>query len=515
MPAYWRPWSAPPEPGAGAGDGAALRGRARPWEVFHVEGDSAKGREGLASSSPGRARAPSVLSGFRNLAPSPAIPYTSPERRSAGHPLQRSSTLSTWPIDRRSPWRSAMTESSVPVLDFGGYKVRRSRLGRQTILRVHGGLGTHAPHGAGAAGALGPGGRGAGPGRARADLAGHGAGARAGAEEARRGAQELFLCNPPSRLVDVLTLGGMVEMYPVAGVASPGLLQPAGSAAAQQHAAGAPGPGRKRPAWRWRLRALDPAHRADRPGAGLGRAVRPEDPAALGADPARLPLRLRLPPSEVVGGDFFDFLPLADGTLGISIGDVSGKGSGGGDPDVPGEEGDLPPGPGSSRPAAGEGPPAPPWEVICRANQDLRRTWTAHFITSIYGVLEPRAGICGSSGPGTRGRSLRPRAGPGSRGRGLGGDRPWGSSDERFRARRRKDSVELRPGDVVLLCTDGLVEARSPRGQVWSRERLPRCPAADPGRRHPGGDPLRSLLRGRTPLLRRGAAGRHDGAPHS
>jgi len=33
-------------------------------------------------------------------------------------------------------------------------------------------------------------------------------------------------------------------------------------------------------------------------------------------------------PAHIVGGDYYDFLPLADGTWGIAIGDVSGKGIG-------------------------------------------------------------------------------------------------------------------------------------------------------------------------------------------
>jgi sigma-B regulation protein RsbU (phosphoserine phosphatase) len=161
-----------------------------------------------------------------------------------------------------------------------------------------------------------------------------------------------------------------------------------------------------------------------------------------------------------VGGDFYDFIPLPGGRLGILVGDVSGKGV-------------------SSA------------LYMARLTSDLRlyathqrgaaraveqlndvlceRSRGGMFVTLIYMVLNPAKQMITYVNAGhlppllwnekeSRVCSFEKGAGP-----------PLGILPGR---RYLSGRIQLSPGDCLLLATDGLVEARDPQGRQFGWERL-------------------------------------------
>ncbi len=166
-------------------------------------------------------------------------------------------------------------------------------------------------------------------------------------------------------------------------------------------------------------------------------------------------------PAQRVGGDYYDFLPLGETHLGVVIADVSGKA-------IPGalimtlcrsafraQTGFL------------------PAEVLRRVNQallpDLREDM---FVTILYGILDAND------------RSFRlVRAGhdPALWYRAQTGQveivRPRGvavglARAEEFAARLEERQLELAPGDIVVLYTDGITESVNTADTEFGREQL-------------------------------------------
>jgi phosphoserine phosphatase RsbU/P len=161
-----------------------------------------------------------------------------------------------------------------------------------------------------------------------------------------------------------------------------------------------------------------------------------------------------------VGGDFYDFLPLTRGRLGVLIGDVSGKGV-------------------SSAlymarlmsdfrfyAMQNRGPA----QVVGRINDLLcERSQRGMFVTILYLVLN----IPGRTIQYVNAGHLPPLL--------------WNSSARRFHRcdggggppagiiqgrRYRSSRLSLRPGDCLVLATDGLVEAKDQTGEPFGWERL-------------------------------------------
>lgn len=161
--------------------------------------------------------------------------------------------------------------------------------------------------------------------------------------------------------------------------------------------------------------------------------------------------------SEAVSGDFFDFLPMSDGTLGISVGDVSGKGI-----------------PAALlmimvrtlfRVTASDG--ESPAKVLARINRHLCRDIPpSMFVTMFFCLLGPgRQLVYGDAGhvkpillrPGQRPQALEAEG------------TPLGALDD---AEFDERAIQLNEGDLLALFTDGVVESIGPNGRMLGLEGL-------------------------------------------
>lgn len=174
-------------------------------------------------------------------------------------------------------------------------------------------------------------------------------------------------------------------------------------------------------------------------------------------------------PAKEVAGDYYDLFPLPDGRLAFLVADVSGKGTSAAfyAAEVKGMS------------AALDKASLSPSEIAGSLN-DL---WTrAHqrkvFLTLVYGVFDPASGRfslvrCGHPEPLLRRADGRVEAlKPGGLGIGL--------SLAQFGANLETCEGELREGDALVLCTDGLTEAMDAGGRLYGLERLSALLAGTP-----------------------------------
>jgi serine phosphatase RsbU (regulator of sigma subunit)/predicted ester cyclase len=168
-------------------------------------------------------------------------------------------------------------------------------------------------------------------------------------------------------------------------------------------------------------------------------------------------------PAREVGGDFYDFLELPDGRLGLIVGDATGHGM-----------------PAALVMATTRGmlravaqPLDSPGEVLARVNHALYPDIPSDmFVTCFYAILEPESG-----------RLLYANAGH---------DLPYlrhhGGDAEELRARGmplglmpgmayEEKEASLREGDSILFYSDGLVEAHDLRREMFGFPRLRRLVA--------------------------------------
>ena len=162
-------------------------------------------------------------------------------------------------------------------------------------------------------------------------------------------------------------------------------------------------------------------------------------------------------PAVGVGGDYYDFLPFAEDRLGLVIADVSGKG-------IPAAL--LMAGLQASVRSLAL-PTLPPGEVNRRLNEMLyRSTSAARYATLFFGVYDARRRILTYSNAGhypplhlgENGADRLPADGI-----------PIGLfSGARYGEGRR----QLRPGDLLALYTDGIIEAPDAKGREFGEARL-------------------------------------------
>ena len=165
-------------------------------------------------------------------------------------------------------------------------------------------------------------------------------------------------------------------------------------------------------------------------------------------------------PARQVGGDFYDFLPLADGRVGLVIGDVSGKG-------VPAAV--LMASTQSVLRAVAQREGITPGQVLAETNELLCTYIPPNmFVTCFYSILERGSGHLSYANAGhtlpccrrhEEGRTdeLVARGMP----LGLMPGMPY-----------EENETVLLPGDNALFCTDGLVEAHDPEGEMFGSPRL-------------------------------------------
>ncbi len=193
-------------------------------------------------------------------------------------------------------------------------------------------------------------------------------------------------------------------------------------------------------------------------------------------------------PADEVGGDYFGYIPLADGRLALAIGDVAGKGV-------------------SAallmahfcaevRYCLATCPT--PAAAVEQLNQDLSSEMlNYHFVTFALCVLDPVAHQLTVVNAGHL-PPLRRRNGQieelGSSESGL----PLGCGAERT---YEQIEMTLEPGDAVLLYTDGITDAMDAQGDVYGGRRLRETLVAAPAGVEPMGqallDDVRRFIRGR------------------
>lgn len=167
--------------------------------------------------------------------------------------------------------------------------------------------------------------------------------------------------------------------------------------------------------------------------------------------------------SRRAGGDYYDFFPLSDGRWGVFIADVAGHGT-----------------PAAVLMAvthsiahAMPGEPDPPSRLLSHVNRQLTRRYTGGtgtFVTAFYGIYDPatrRLTYACAGHPGPRRRSCVGGCVDTTLDRSLG--LPLGIvEDEQY----ADAEVELSPGDVVVLYTDGITESRNREGDMFGADRL-------------------------------------------
>jgi serine phosphatase RsbU (regulator of sigma subunit) len=161
-------------------------------------------------------------------------------------------------------------------------------------------------------------------------------------------------------------------------------------------------------------------------------------------------------PCRTVGGDFFDYLDLGERGFGFGLGDVAGKGAPAALLAAAVQSNFIAQAPVSADPA----------DTLTRVNKALlRRAIEARFATMFHGVVEQGGHLSycngGQEPPLVLGRaemSWLETGGP------VLGLLPGATYEF--------DSVQLEPGDLVVICSDGVTEARNAAGDEFGRERL-------------------------------------------
>jgi serine phosphatase RsbU (regulator of sigma subunit) len=190
-----------------------------------------------------------------------------------------------------------------------------------------------------------------------------------------------------------------------------------------------------------------------------------------------------LEPARQTSGDFYDYIPLPAGRWGLVIADVADKGAGAALymaltrtllRTYAGQYGDA------------------PGQVLAMVNSRiLADTQTDMFVTLFFGILDPKSGRLTYGSAGHNPPLLfhgREAGEPRSLGRtGL----PLGIMAE---ATWEEATVEIGPGDTLLLYTDGVTEAQSAAGEMFGLPRLIAAAQAALGR--PAEEMQQALLAG-------------------
>ena len=167
-------------------------------------------------------------------------------------------------------------------------------------------------------------------------------------------------------------------------------------------------------------------------------------------------------PAHRIGGDYYDFFPLHDGRWGIAIGDVSGKGIGAALVMASLQ---------ASIRAQALHPHLDPSALIDHVNRLVHESSPIYFYASLfYAEYEPVTRVLTYVNAGQNppivvrcqdGRSNVFRLQPGAAPVGMFADSDYNS-----------ESFQLEDGDIVVACTDGIIEAANRESELWGQQRL-------------------------------------------
>jgi serine phosphatase RsbU (regulator of sigma subunit) len=170
-------------------------------------------------------------------------------------------------------------------------------------------------------------------------------------------------------------------------------------------------------------------------------------------------------PCRAIGGDFFDYLELSDASVGVALGDVSGKGA-----------------PAALLTAAVQGmftveagSPGGPAATIAKINGGLKqRNIESKFVTMFFGVLSTDGTFVycngGHNAPVLLSRGKVSRLETGGM---ILGMFDFASYDQ--------ETLRLEPGDTLVIFSDGISEAQNPAGDEYGDDRLIACLEANRG----------------------------------
>lgn len=172
-------------------------------------------------------------------------------------------------------------------------------------------------------------------------------------------------------------------------------------------------------------------------------------------------LAAALKPARQTSGDFYDLIPLPNGRLGLLVADVVDKGVG------------------AAlfmvlswilvRTYAVEQPTRPDLVLSAVNRRLLAETDTGQFVTIFYGILDPVTGTltyCNAGHPlplhynAQHSSNARPLSTTGMA-LGIVDTQPWAQA-----------TVQLDPGDVLVLYSDGVTDAKNEEGEFFGTERL-------------------------------------------
>ena len=162
-------------------------------------------------------------------------------------------------------------------------------------------------------------------------------------------------------------------------------------------------------------------------------------------------------PCRTIGGDFYDYLELSGGGFAFALGDVAGKG-----PPAALQAAAVQTNFAALAPVSGD-----PAAAMARINAALlRRAVEARFATMFYGALD-ESGVLRYSNAGQE-PPVVVRAGDDIIPLDVGGPVLGLLSVASYES----DAVTLQKGDLVVVCSDGVTEARSADGEEFGRDRL-------------------------------------------